>query len=86
MLGDRKILLRVFVTSYRSAVGRNHNKIKSCAAHSFISQNLLTEIAYLFSDENGVLKLTDFGFAKEVYTHDKLMTPCYTPYYVGKYS
>lgn len=37
----------------------------------------------LFSDENGILKLTDFGFAKEVFTNDKLETPCYTPYYVG---
>ncbi|XP_073999301.1 MAP kinase-activated protein kinase 2 [Rhodnius prolixus] len=42
-------------------------------------ENLL----YTLPDENGVLKLTDFGFAKEVYTHDKLMTPCYTPYYVA---
>ena len=32
----------------------------------------------------GVLKLTDFGFAKETHTRDTLQTPCYTPYYVGK--
>lgn len=32
----------------------------------------------------GVLKLTDFGFAKETFTKDTLQTPCYTPYYVGK--
>ncbi len=32
----------------------------------------------------GVLKLTDFGFAKETLTRDTLQTPCYTPYYVGK--
>ena len=31
----------------------------------------------------GVLKLTDFGFAKETLTRDTLQTPCYTPYYVG---
>ena len=31
-----------------------------------------------------VLKLTDFGFAKEVNPLQKsLQTPCYTPYYVG---
>jgi mitogen-activated protein kinase-activated protein kinase 2 len=33
---------------------------------------------------NGVLKLTDFGFAKETLSRDTLQTPCYTPYYVGK--
>jgi hypothetical protein len=33
-----------------------------------------------------VLKLTDFGFAKETLTRDTLQTPCYTPYYVGKLS
>ena len=37
------------------------------------------------SDSNGVLKLTDFGFAKETLARDTLETPCYTPYYVGKY-
>ncbi|KAI5093701.1 MAP kinase-activated protein kinase 3, partial [Silurus meridionalis] len=35
---------------------------------------------------NCVLKLTDFGFAKETTLHNPLQTPCYTPYYVGKYS
>lgn len=33
---------------------------------------------------NGILKLTDFGFAKEVSQKAPLKTPCYTPYYVGK--
>lgn len=33
---------------------------------------------------DGVLKLTDFGFAKEVSQKAPLKTPCYTPYYVGK--
>ena len=31
-----------------------------------------------------MLKLTDFGFAKETLIRDTLQTPCYTPYYVGK--
>ena len=31
---------------------------------------------------NARLKLTDFGFAKEV--KGTLQTPCYTPYYVGE--
>ncbi len=41
----------------------------------------------LFQDKsnNSNLKLTDFGFCKET-TTKTLQTPCYTPYYVGKYS
>merc|ERR1719510_2529738 len=35
----------------------------------------------LLLSRKGVLKLTDFGFAKE--THQTLKTPCYTPYYVA---
>ncbi|XP_044765481.1 MAP kinase-activated protein kinase 2 [Coccinella septempunctata] len=31
----------------------------------------------------GILKLTDFGFAKETLSQDTLQTPCYTPYYVA---
>lgn len=31
----------------------------------------------------GILKLTDFGFAKETLVKDTLQTPCYTPYYVA---
>jgi serine/threonine protein kinase len=38
-----------------------------------------------FADNLGVLKLTDFGFAKETHIRDTLQTPCYTPYYVGKF-
>jgi len=30
-----------------------------------------------------ILKLTDFGFAKETVLFDSLQTPCYTPYYVA---
>ncbi|KAJ8301702.1 hypothetical protein KUTeg_020689 [Tegillarca granosa] len=32
---------------------------------------------------DGVLKLTDFGFAKETTYFKSLQTPCYTPYYVA---
>uniref|UniRef100_A0A1B6LTZ2 non-specific serine/threonine protein kinase n=1 Tax=Graphocephala atropunctata TaxID=36148 RepID=A0A1B6LTZ2_9HEMI len=42
-------------------------------------ENLL----YSRNDENGILKLTDFGFAKEVSSRPSLQTPCYTPYYVA---
>jgi len=43
-------------------------------------ENLLYSLRGL----NGVLKLTDFGFAKECFAKETLQTPCYTPYYVGE--
>lgn len=43
-------------------------------------ENLL----YTTKEPNAILKLTDFGFAKETFTNDTLQTPCYTPYYVGQ--
>jgi len=42
-------------------------------------ENLL----YTTKNSNGILKLTDFGFAKETLQRDTLQTPCYTPYYVA---
>ncbi|XP_046407252.1 MAP kinase-activated protein kinase 2 [Ischnura elegans] len=42
-------------------------------------ENLL----YTKPDQAGILKLTDFGFAKETFSKDTLQTPCYTPYYVA---
>ncbi|XP_027000156.2 MAP kinase-activated protein kinase 2 [Tachysurus fulvidraco] len=42
-------------------------------------ENLL----YTSKRPNAVLKLTDFGFAKETTTLNSLATPCYTPYYVA---
>ena len=42
-------------------------------------------IFILFPDHLGVLKLTDFGFAKETHLQNTLQTPCYTPYYVGMF-
>lgn len=42
-------------------------------------ENLL----YSRKDHLGVLKLTDFGFAKETHIQNTLQTPCYTPYYVA---
>uniref|UniRef100_A0A1I8FPN5 non-specific serine/threonine protein kinase n=1 Tax=Macrostomum lignano TaxID=282301 RepID=A0A1I8FPN5_9PLAT len=41
-------------------------------------ENLL----YTSPDPEAKLKLTDFGFAKEVGATKSLGTPCYTPYYV----
>ncbi|XP_074165109.1 MAP kinase-activated protein kinase 2 [Sminthopsis crassicaudata] len=42
-------------------------------------ENLL----YSSKRPNAILKLTDFGFAKETTSHNSLTTPCYTPYYVA---
>ncbi|PRD31093.1 UNVERIFIED_CONTAM: MAPk-Ak2 [Trichonephila clavipes] len=42
-------------------------------------ENLL----YSKCDPSGILKLTDFGFAKETTNLNTLQTPCYTPYYVA---
>uniref|UniRef100_T1IP72 non-specific serine/threonine protein kinase n=1 Tax=Strigamia maritima TaxID=126957 RepID=T1IP72_STRMM len=41
-------------------------------------ENLL----YTYRGNTGILKLTDFGFAKET-CFNSLQTPCYTPYYVA---
>lgn len=48
----------------------------------FQPENLL----YTSKEKDTVLKLTDFGFAKETTVQNALQTPCYTPYYVGKLS
>ncbi|KAJ4934002.1 hypothetical protein JOQ06_006810 [Pogonophryne albipinna] len=42
-------------------------------------ENLL----YTSKRPDAFLKLTDFGFAKEITTLNSLATPCFTPYYVG---
>uniref|UniRef100_A0A671SC08 non-specific serine/threonine protein kinase n=1 Tax=Sinocyclocheilus anshuiensis TaxID=1608454 RepID=A0A671SC08_9TELE len=46
---------------------------------AFMPENLL----YTSKRSNTLLKLTDFGFAKETTSHNSLATPCYTPYYVA---
>jgi len=57
----------------------------SPAAHSSCPVSSQPEnLLYTSKRPNAVLKLTDFGFAKETTTHNSLATPCYTPYYVGK--
>lgn len=48
--------------------------------HLFQPENLL----YTSKRPDALLKLTDFGFAKEITTLNSLATPCFTPYYVGK--
>ncbi|TRY97339.1 hypothetical protein DNTS_031681 [Danionella cerebrum] len=56
---------------YLHAINIAHRDVKP--------ENLL----YTSKRSNPLLKLTDFGFAKETTTHNSLATPCYTPYYVA---
>lgn len=51
----------------------------------FFALHFLQPENLLYSDRspNALLKLTDFGFAKETTAGLDLKTPCYTPYYVG---
>lgn len=51
----------------------------SIAHRDLKPENLL----YTLEGSLGILKLTDFGFAKETFSKDTLQTPCYTPYYVA---
>jgi hypothetical protein len=53
---------------------------------SFVSFCMSLILFVIFADQTGILKLTDFGFAKETFSKDTLQTPCYTPYYVGKFT
>uniref|UniRef100_A0A8C3AE31 non-specific serine/threonine protein kinase n=1 Tax=Cyclopterus lumpus TaxID=8103 RepID=A0A8C3AE31_CYCLU len=57
-----------------------HIFIYSTSAFFF---NQPENLLYTMKERNGVLKLTDFGFAKETTLHNPLQTPCYTPYYVA---
>lgn len=58
-----------------TAVGHLHHL--GIAHRDLKPENLLLST----NDERAVIKLTDFGFAKEV--TQGLQTPCYTPYYVA---
>lgn len=61
--------------------------VKACSLVFLCCFHLQPEnLLYTSKEKNAVLKLTDFGFAKETTLHNPLQTPCYTPYYVGKMS
>lgn len=56
----------------------HHLHVMNIAHRDLKPENLL----YRDRTPNSLLKLTDFGFAKET-TTTNLQTPCYTPYYVA---
>lgn len=61
------------------AVAINHLHKMDIAHRDIKPENLL----YTETNKNGILKLTDFGFAKETNTSKSLKTPCFTPYYAA---
>ncbi|OON23690.1 kinase domain protein [Opisthorchis viverrini] len=56
-----------------------HRDLKASISITTMPENLL----FASKDPNSPLKLTDFGFAREVTMANSLKTPCYTPYYVA---
>lgn len=53
-------------------------------AMNIVHRDLKPEnLLYSRKGNAGILKLTDFGFAKETLNFNSLQTPCYTPYYVA---
>ncbi|XP_054280460.1 MAP kinase-activated protein kinase 2 [Macrosteles quadrilineatus] len=66
-------------TMHEICIAVKHLHDLNIAHRDLKPENLL----YTTNDENGILKLTDFGFAKETHSKLSLQTPCYTPYYVA---
>ncbi|CAG0922544.1 unnamed protein product [Notodromas monacha] len=64
---------------YDICIAVKHLHSMNIAHRDLKPENLL----YSNKSVTGVLKLTDFGFAKETFSKDSLATPCYTPYYVA---
>ncbi|XP_046622381.1 MAP kinase-activated protein kinase 2 isoform X1 [Neodiprion virginianus] len=64
---------------YEICIAVKHLHDMNIAHRDLKPENLL----YSKPDITGILKLTDFGFAKETHLKDTLQTPCYTPYYVA---
>jgi len=57
----------------------HHLHLLNVAHRDLKPENLL----YHTNGDDAILKLTDFGFAKETFSKESLQTPCYTPYYVA---
>jgi len=88
------IVIIVMIIKYNHSY---HNNRFLCSFETYLSTFCVTcgvlwivfqpeNLLYTSAEPNAILKLTDFGFAKETNTSKSLQTPCYTPYYVGKQS
>nr|CAH8854138.1 unnamed protein product [Trichobilharzia regenti] len=66
---------------YQISSAISHLHERNIAHRDLKPENLL----YTSNEPNAILKLTDFGFAKEVVAKKSLQTPCYTPYYLLRY-
>ncbi|KAI1892449.1 hypothetical protein AGOR_G00133480 [Albula goreensis] len=64
------------------AINIAHRDVKVCLLGCCSARFAREPVIYV-KRPNAILKLTDFGFAKETTTHNSLATPCYTPYYVA---
>ncbi|KAL3852874.1 hypothetical protein ACJMK2_016482 [Sinanodonta woodiana] len=64
---------------YQIAIAINYLHSMNIAHRDLKPENLL----YTSKRPDANLKLTDFGFAKEISSLKSLQTPCYTPYYVA---
>lgn len=79
-------MLVVIQASENGLISELIRDISSLSILSFVSVVFQPEnLLYTSKEKDAVLKLTDFGFAKET-SVNALQTPCYTPYYVGKLS
>lgn len=52
-------------------------------AHYYLFTLQPENLLYASLQPDAIIKLTDFGFAKETHIKDTLQTPCYTPYYAA---
>ncbi|XP_034733309.1 MAP kinase-activated protein kinase 2-like isoform X2 [Etheostoma cragini] len=78
--GDHAFTEREASDIMKSIGGAIHFLHSINIAHRDIKpENLL----YTSKSPDALLKLTDFGFAKEITTLNSLATPCFTPYYVA---
>merc|ERR1712130_705037 len=57
--------------------------VMECMEGGELFNRIQEKKSFTEKDSSGILKLTDFGFAKETLLKATLQTPCYTPYYVA---
>ena len=79
----------VFIDTTSAIFCKSFNQLYIRSFHhrywlTFFSFPQPENLLFLNRTDNAILKLTDFGFAKETTSSLSLQTPCYTPYYVGE--